>query len=121
MVRKNIFEQLSDCFDFQTELERIDMLLSDKSGIRIQNPEISFQKDVSVIQFIDDNVFKTWRNRNRCISCKDMGETLGLQDYVDGVEEEPDEYTFLSYLEFASDIMTVEIHTIRRHCYETVF
>lgn len=107
MARKNIFEQLAGVFDYQNELQRIDTLLTDKKGISVNEGGCAKHYTVSVTQFVDDFAFSKWKNRSRCVDCRDMCEALDLLDFVDGVYDDPTEEEFLSYLEYAANILNL--------------
>lgn len=122
MARKNIFQQLSSNRNFVSEIQRIDKLLEDKGGIRIEIMRKHIDIDTkyeSIVTFVDDLAFKGWKYRQNCIDCQDMRETLGFDKLLECDEDdEIEEEDFLSYLEYAANILNlVETVKLKQGCY----
>ncbi|MCM1499865.1 MAG: hypothetical protein NC124_15485 [Clostridium sp.] len=112
MGRKSIFEQLADRMDFVSEIQRIDKLLKNESGIRIKifpsNLSFVYQEpqliNMGIERFVDTYIFKLWKGRGTCIDCDDMLKTLNLKEILKdaGSITETD---ILNYLEYAVNIL----------------
>lgn len=112
MARKNIFQQLSQNRNFVSEIQRIDKLLEDQGGIRIEiTNEYYTHTDIkhrSIESFVDTFAFKLWEYRQNCIDCEDMKEALGFDELLDCDEnDEIEEEELLSYLEYAANILNL--------------
>ncbi len=122
MARKNIFQQLSQNRNFVNEIQRIDKLLGDKGGIRIEITNDYYThtetKHRSIENFVDTFVFKLWEYRQNCIDCEDMREALGFDELLDCDEDdEIEEEELLSYLEYAANILNlVETVKLKPRC-----
>jgi len=124
MPRIDIFQQLSKKRNFDRNLRRIETLLNDKSGIRIEIQTDLFPvtepktQSLSVVDFVDAFAFKSWKQRSQCINCKDMCAELGLEIYIAGSASfDEDSYAILNYLEYASNILNlVKYVTLKKNC-----
>ncbi|MCM1496658.1 MAG: hypothetical protein NC089_12790 [Bacteroides sp.] len=111
MGRKSIFEQLSDRINFLSEIQRIDKLIKDKSGINVKAfpRNASFYQEPQIINFgienfVDMYMFKSWKGRGTCVDCNDMLETLGLKEILKDLKDIT-ENDILNYLEYAANIL----------------
>ena len=110
-MRKTIFEQIKDRISFASEIQRLDKLINDPNGIRIEIPDTFFSmtdNDVdiqyySLEDFFDTFMFKTWKARGTCISCKDMRKTLNLDEIVDS--DDPSFEETISYCEYVANLI----------------
>lgn len=79
-MRKTIFEQIKERISFASEINRLDLLIHDKKGIKIEIPNGKINlygsdydiQYLSLEEFFDTFMFKTWKARGTCISCEDM-------------------------------------------------
>lgn len=107
-MRKNIFEQLKEKISFSSEIKRLDTLIKDKNGIRVEIPkkysineyDIEF---CSLENFVNIFSFKCWKGRGTCISCKDMRESLYLDDIL--FSDEPTFDETINYCEYVANIL----------------
>lgn len=112
MARKNIFQKLSSNVNYYDEINRIEQLLKNKTGIRIEvapknwGLEPDFHS-LSIESFVDTFVFKSWKQRGTCISCEDMRESLGFDFIFDAKESELELNEILNYFEYASNILNL--------------
>lgn len=111
MGRKSIFEQLSDRINFLSEIQRINKLLKDTSGINVKifPRNVSFYQEPQIINFgienfVDMYIFKSWKGRGTCIDCNDMLETLDLKEILKG-SKDITENSILNYLEYVANIL----------------
>jgi hypothetical protein len=97
MSRKSIFELLSDRFDFTTEIKRLDTLFTEGNCILERRSYYNIQ------DYADNNYFSTWRNRNRCLSCEDMRDQIGIDKICSMVNLTLNEV--LIYIEYVINIL----------------
>ena len=110
-MRKTIFEQIKDRISFALEIQRLDKLINDPNGIRIEIPNTMFTMtdndfDIeyySLEDFFDAFMFKTWKARGTCISCEDMIETLNLDEILDS--DDPTFEETISYCEYVANLI----------------
>ena len=110
-MRKTIFEQIKDRISFALEIQRLDKLINDPNGIRIEIPNTMFTMtdndfDIeyySLEDFFDAFMFKTWKARGTCISCEDMRETLNLDEILDS--DDPTFEETISYCEYVANLI----------------
>lgn len=110
-MRKTIFEQIKDRISFASEIQRLDKLINDPNGIRIEIPNTLFTmtdndfdiKYYSLEDFFDAFMFKTWKARGTCISCEDMRETLNLDEILDS--DDPTFEETISYCEYVANLI----------------
>lgn len=96
MERKNIFEQLSDDIDLKYEIKKLNYL-SEKACIYNMFEENSFES------FINKYCLSDWANRNRCVSCKEIKDRLGIStfDFKNAICTEK----VITYLEYLSNMV----------------
>ena len=110
-MRKTIFEQIKERISFASEINRLDLLIHDKKGIRIEIPngktniygsgyDIQY---LSLEEFFDTFMFKTWKARGTCISCEDMRETLDLNEILDS--DDPSFEEVISFCEYVANLI----------------
>ncbi|MBR1663585.1 MAG: hypothetical protein IJ696_04570 [Ruminococcus sp.] len=110
-MRKTIFEQIKDRISFASEIQRLDKLINDPNGIRIEIPNTLFTmtdndfdiKYYSLEDFFDAFMFKTWKARGTCISCEDMREALNLDEILDS--DDPTFEETISYCEYVANLI----------------
>lgn len=116
-MRKTIFEQLKENISFSSEINRLDTLMNDNLGIKIEmQPDayglmIGKKKEVkyySLETFVDKFGFKNWLGRGTCINCADMRETLQLNETLD--MEEPTEENIVSFVEYVANMLYISKH-----------
>ena len=93
MKRKNIFEIISSQRNPLNEIERIEQMLTDSNGVYIGDEIFqAFTKGTpsSIVDYIDNYLFKTWKARETCICIDDLKQLLNLDDLPseDEVSEE---------------------------------
>ena len=110
-MRKTIFEQIKERVSFASELKRLDLLIRDKDGVRIEAPKsniIISENDykinfISLEDFFDTFVFKKWKARGTCINCKDLREALCFEDILES--EEPSLEDTISFCEYVANLV----------------
>ncbi len=110
-MRKTIFEQIKDRISFASELKRLDLLIRDKDGVRIEAPksDIIFSADdyninyVSLEDFFDTFMFKRWKARGTCINCKDMRDALCFEKILKSTE--PSFEDTISFCEYVANLV----------------
>jgi hypothetical protein len=110
-MRKTIFEQIKERISFSSELKRLDLLIRDKGGVRIEAPKsniIISENDykinfISLEDFFDTFVFKKWKARGTCINCKDLREALCFEDILES--EEPSLEDTISFCEYVANLV----------------
>lgn len=126
-MRKTIFEQIKESITFATEIKRLDTLIRDKNGIRLEAPKepfIVFDDEVSFISlenFFDTFMFMTWKARGTCISCDDMRKTLHLDDIL--ASEDPSFEETITYCEYVGNLIKLYDKAELRegvHVYRTI-
>jgi hypothetical protein len=99
--RKNIFDTLADRYDATTELNRISTLFHG-NHLRVQRPNICYITTIE--EFVDTYKFSAWKSRGTCINCKDMRDSLCL-------EENPNKINsmnmLLDYLEYYTNVCSL--------------
>ncbi len=109
-MRKTLFEQLKDIMSMSTEINRLNDLLKDKSGIRVEikpdPPYRSVKKSeyryYSIEKFVDELGFKQWKGRGTCINCLDMRNSLNLDDIL--LIDNPTEEQVITFIEYVANI-----------------
>ncbi len=72
MARKNIFDIMSERFDLDQELQRLQRLFEDECIIYV----LSTKKRYSVLEYVKRFSFDDWSNRGRCIDAEDFLEVI---------------------------------------------
>lgn len=113
-MRKTIFEQIKESISFSSEIQRLEELINDRNGIRVEIPRGIFAiegddfdtKYYSLECFFDNFKFKTWKSRGTCISCEDMRETLNIEEIVES--DNPSFEDTITYCEYVANL--VKLH-----------
>lgn len=112
MSRKNIFDIIKNNSDPIKEIERIEELLNDDKGVFEKDDllDISFSEGngISIINYVDKHLFRTWKQRGTCIKCEDMKETIGLDTNFDLYDERIDLPFILNYCVFVLNILYLQ-------------
>lgn len=106
-MSKNIFEIVNSQQSPLLEISRINELLNKDGGVYVTNdPFVMFEKGTptSAIKYIDDNLFKSWKQRGTCIDCSDFERTLGLSPIPDTEDELTNEF-IIKYCEYAANMI----------------
>ncbi len=122
MTKKNIFEKINGAYSYSLEMSRLEELIHAKGGVKLENstsnssiPAVSF---FPLEEFIDKTVFRKWKGRGSCISCKDMRKELGIAQIL--AKEDPSAEEFLTYLEYVANLFflfrTTNLIPGYRHC-----
>lgn len=118
MARKNIFDQMKTHQNFQKEIQRIEQLLQDGSGIIIETvskyiTDEPTRDHISIEKFVDVFAFKDWDYRGTCINCEDLRESLNLEELLNEYYNDPKIDEILNYAEYVANILylvkTVEL------------
>ena len=112
-MRKTIFEQLEGMMSLSKEIERLDDLLNDKSGIKIEIPPDPFYSSIldstfqyyTIENYVDEYGFKYWKGRGTCISCNDMRNCLNIDDIL--ILDNPTEDQIITFIEYVANIIYV--------------
>ncbi len=122
MPKRNIFEKINNAYSYKLEMSRLEELIHAKGGVKLENstsnadiPAVSF---FPLEDFIDKTVFRKWKGRGSCISCKDMRRELGIAQIL--AKEDPSVEEFLTYLEYVANLFflfrTTNLIPGYRHC-----
>ena len=76
MSRKNIFDVVSESFNIEHELQRIQRLFETESPVYNFNTRTT----CSVLKYVDKYGFYQWRNRGRCIDTNDFLSVLEYEE-----------------------------------------
>lgn len=104
-MSKNIFEIVKSQQQPLLEISRINELLNKDGGVYVN--DYSFLKEeipTSAIKYIDDNLFKSWKQRGTCIDCSDFERTLGISHIPDTEYELTNEFIII-YCEYAANMI----------------
>lgn len=104
MMRKNIFEIIKSQQKPILEISRINELLNERVGVYVYNGSFFEETPISVIEYIDDNLFKSWKQRGTCIDCNDFEQTLGIRHIPDTEDELTNEFIII-YCEYAANML----------------
>lgn len=80
-MRKNIFEIVRAHKQPLLEISRINELLHKDGGVYVADDSLAiFEKEVptSAIKYIDDYLFKSWKQRGTYINCNEFELALGI-------------------------------------------
>ena len=113
MARRTIFDQLKSRVSYYEEIHRLEGLLHDENGIRIEindqllipsidKPEIMY---VSIEKFVDTYRFKTWKQRGTCVSCSDMRRSLNINKTL--AKSRPNQDEVFTYIEYVYNILVL--------------
>lgn len=104
-MSKNIFEIVNSQQSPLLEISRINKLLNKDGGVYIEvNSALARRISTSAIQYIDDNLFKSWKQRGTCINCNDFEQTLGIRPIPNKEHEITNEF-ILIYCEYAANML----------------
>ena len=106
-MRHNIFDIVNSRQFPLREIGRIDELLHKEGGVYVADEIFNaFTKGtpVSVIKYIDEHLFKSWKQRGTCIDCNDFGRTLDIAVLPRTDDELTNEF-ILIYCEYAANMV----------------
>lgn len=106
-MKRNIFDIVNAQQFPLLEIERIDELIHKDGGVLVADELFSaFTKGtpVSVIKYVDENLFKSWKQRGTCIDCDDFERTLDIAVFPKTDDELTNEF-ILIYCEYAANMM----------------
>lgn len=107
MKKKNIFDIINAQRHPLLEISRIDELLNKKGGVYVADDIFNAFAEgtpISAIQYIDDNLFKSWKQRGTCIDCTDFRYALDIAE----LPKTDDKLTIdfiLNYCEYAANMI----------------
>ena len=105
--KKNIFDIINAQKYPLLEIGRIDELLNKDGGVYVADEIFNaFTKGtpVSVIKYIDDNLFKSWKQRGTCIDCDDFQRALDIAVFPQSDDELTNDF-ILVYCEYAANMI----------------
>ena len=103
--KKNIFDIINAQKYPLLEIGRIDELLNKDGGVYVADEIFNaFTKGtpVSAIKYIDDNLFKSWKQRGTCIDCDDFQRALDIAVFPQSDDELTNDF-ILVYCEYAAN------------------
>ena len=107
-LRRNIFDIVNAKQSPILELERIDELLNKDGGVYVTDELFKDLLDkgtpTSIIKYIDNHLFKSWKQRGTCIDCADLRCTLGIETIPKTENELTVDFIFI-YCEYASNLI----------------
>lgn len=112
-MRETIFEKLKSKVSFAAEIRRLDELIHDKHGIKVEIPKtlIAMSDDdydvsfYSLEYFFDQVKFKSWKSRGTCINCDDMRETLLLDEILEN--DDPTDKETITFCEYVANLVSM--------------
>lgn len=105
--KKNIFDIINSQRYPLLEIVRIDELLNKDGGVYVADEIFdAFTKGtpVSIIKYVDDNLFKSWKQRGTCIDCDDFQRALDIAVFPKTDDELTNEF-ILIYCEYAANMI----------------
>lgn len=105
--KRNIFEIVNSQKYPLLEIGRIDELLNKDGGVYVADEIFNaFTKGtpVSVIKYVDDNLFKSWKQRGTCIDCDDFQRALDIAVFPQSDDEVTNDF-ILIYCEYAANMI----------------
>ena len=107
-MRRNIFDIIKAKQNPVLELERIDELLNKDGGVYVTDELFKDLLDkgtpTSIVKYIDNHLFKSWKQRETCIDCEDLRCTLGIEKIPKTENELTVDFIFI-YCEYASNLI----------------
>lgn len=106
-MKRNIFDIVNSQKMPLLEVQRIDTLIKKSIGVYVADEPFSILSKgtpVSVIKYVDDKLFMTWKRRGTCINCKDFERTIGI-DVLPQADTELSNDFILYYCEYAANML----------------
>lgn len=103
-MSKNIFEIVKSKKQPLLEILRINVLLNKKGGVYVDCSSFFEGTPTSVIKYIDDNLFKSWKHRGTCIDCSDFEQTIGIHPIPDTENKLTNEFIII-YCEYVANMI----------------
>ncbi|MGN0386695.1 MAG: hypothetical protein ACI4EX_12540 [Lachnospiraceae bacterium] len=106
-MKRNIFEIVHSQKNPLVEIKRISKLLNENGGVYVADDilsDLTHGTPVSIIKYIDDELFKSWKQRGTCISCDDFESALGIAYLPQTVDDLTDEY-ILNFCEYVANMI----------------
>lgn len=106
-MKQNIFDIVNSQQHPAMEIKRIDTLLHESGGVYVADVFPSLTDDClpkSIIGYVDDRLFRSWKQRGTCISCNDFRKVLGITT-IPQYDDEVSEEFILTYCEYAANIL----------------
>lgn len=106
-MRQNIFEIVNAKRSPSAEIKRIDKLLNKKGGVLVADELLSgFTKGTptSIIEYVDDYLFKSWANRGTCVDCNDLEQTLDISELPQS-DADVSEHFAMAFCEYAANMI----------------
>lgn len=75
MARRSIFDVLSQKMDLNYDISKLWNLCNE--DVIVENGLFYYKLE----EFVDKFCLADWKNRNRCISCKEIRERLSISDF----------------------------------------
>lgn len=107
MARKNIFDILSQKMDINYEISRLNNLCT--ANMIVENGLFSYKLE----DFVDRCCLVDWKNRNRCISCKEIRELLSITDF--DIKHKLREEQIYAYLEYLANMIWLCDNYVNEH------
>lgn len=99
MTRKNIFDVLGQSMDIAYEICKLNTLCN--KNMVIESTLFHYRLE----EFIDKYCLRYWKNRNRCISCKEIRERLNISDF--DIKNKLREEQVFYYLEYLANLIWI--------------
>lgn len=106
-MKQNIFDIVNSQQHPAMEIKRIDTLLHESGGVYVAHDFLNITDDgspKSVVEYVDDRLFRSWKQRGTCISCNDFRKVLGITT-IPQYDDEVSEEFILTYCEYAANIL----------------
>lgn len=105
MARKSIFTILSESFDIESEILKLEDIISKKQIYYCDNPFGEENHD-TIIALVD-RYYHTWNGRKTTISVEDLRKTLMISDILTSIDIGLGltEDEIITYLEYASNLL----------------
>ncbi len=106
-MKNNIFKIVNSRQNPLSEIRRIDELLKKDGGVYVADEifaALTNGTPVSIIKYIDNNLFKTWKQRGTCIDCDDFECTVGIHN-IPATEDELTNEFIVIYCEYAANMV----------------
>lgn len=105
-MRKNIFEIINSKQQPLLEILRIDKLLNKYDGVYVGDEIFALSKGtpMSIKKYVDEYLFKSWKQRGTCIDCSDFENLIGIFPIPNSEDELTNEY-IITYCEYAANMV----------------
>ncbi|MCH5212823.1 MAG: hypothetical protein J1G06_07400 [Oscillospiraceae bacterium] len=106
-MKRNIFDIVNNIRKPSLEISRIDRLLNQQNGVYVGNELFTDFMDgtpISIIDYIDQYLFKSWCQRGTCINCDDFEISLNIS-YIPEDDEEVTQDFIIIYCEYAANMI----------------